>query len=172
MHKLLTTRMENEKNFNYIFEKFNQVIQPGLDFPTTKIPFVARDKKDYKLFKDIFSDYIKHYYGVDLTKDKAEKETFSLIKSFLFILDEDIISKYFLEIDVTTHRNINGFDFPASISSAKRKELKEIIQNKLEELEPVVFQRLKNFKLKNEVIEDNQDYVEKGKYNLILNVKI
>ncbi len=163
MHKLLTTQIENEKNLNYLFEKFNQIIQPGLDFPTTKIPFVARDKKDYKLFKDIFINYNKLYHGVDVMKDKAEKETFSLIKSFLFILDEDIISKYFLEIDITTNRNINGFDFPASISSAKRKELKEIIKNKLEELEPVVFQRLKNLNIKNKGVEGNQEYVEKGK---------
>jgi hypothetical protein len=166
MQKLLSMRIENEKNYNYVFEKFNQIIQPGLDFPSSKIPFVARDKSDYKLFKDIFIDYIKLYHGVDVMKDKAEKETFSLIKSFLFILDEDIISKYFLDIDITTHRNINGFDFPASINPAKRKELKEIIKNKLEELEPFAFQRIKNFKIKNEGIEDDQDYIEKG--NLIL----
>lgn len=164
VRKLLSTRNENDKNFNYLLDKLNQIIKPGLDFPSTKIPFVTRDKADYKLFKDIFLDYIKLYHGVDVMKDKAEKETFSLIKSFLFILDEDIISKYFLEIDITTHRNINGFDFPASISASKRKELKEIIKNKIEELEPSIFQRIKNFNLKNENSAEKDDYTHKGKY--------
>jgi len=174
MHQLLTAKENNEKDPFYLYEKFYKVIQPGIDYPNTKIPFIATDKSDYKLFKDIFIDFIRLYHGVDVIKNKAEKETFPLIKSFLFILDEDIISKYFIEIDITTHRNINGFDFPASITSLKRKELKEIIKNTIEEIEPEVFRRVKNFKLKNEINqsqfkEAEEPYIEKG--ILIINSK-
>ncbi len=167
LQKQLNKKIEQQINPYYVFEKFKKMIQPGLDFPNSRIPFVASNKMDYKLFKDIIVDFIRLYHGVDVIKNKAEKETFTLIKSFLFILDEDIISKYFLEIDLTSHRNINEFDFPSSISVSKRQELKEILKTKIEEIEPNVFQRIKNLKLSNNENEKD-DYIVKGIFFLFL----
>lgn len=139
----------NSYNNNfYLLEKLQRLIQPGIDNPSSNIPIIARDKTDYKLFKSIFVEFIKLNHNVDVLKNKAEKETFNLIKSFLLILDKEIITEKILEVDITTHRNINGFDFPSAISPLKRSELKEIIKTTIEELEPLVFKRIKNYELK------------------------
>ena len=95
-------------------------------------------------------------------KNKAEKETYNLIKSFLFILENNLIKNHLIQIDLTTHRNINGFDFPAEISSLKRNELKNILQEEIQKLEPIVFQRIKNSSLLNTNDNENEEYFEKG----------
>jgi hypothetical protein len=124
-----------------------------------------REVKDYKNYKDLILKFLYMYYNHDCIKDKANKEPFDYIKTFLFNLD-DLISKSFLEIDLTTHRNLNDWKFPAELSSFKRHELTNIIKESIEKIEPNVFYKIKNYNLKNENnYNNNNDKTLKG--NLI-----
>jgi hypothetical protein len=132
-----------------------------------------REVKDYRNFKELIVKFLYMYYQQDLSKDKAEKETYNLIKSFLFILDTDLISKSFLEIDITTHRNLNDWKFPAELNSFKRHELTNTLRESIEKLEPKVFNRIKNYNIKNRNKEnkendnDNNDHNNDNNYYIL-----
>ena len=123
-----------------------------------------RGSQDYKHFKELIVKYLFIHHDQDVMKDKSEKDTYNLIKSFLFILDADLISKSFLEIDITTHRNLNDWKFPADLTAMKRNELTNTIKETISDLEPSVFNRIKNYNLKNDgnSQDEENEYIPKG----------
>lgn len=166
---LIETDIKNENKDLNLIDNFQKIIQPAIDNQESIIPFITREAKDYRNFKELIVKFLYMHYDQDVIKDKAEKETFNLIKSFLFILDADLISKSFLEIDITTHRNLNDWKFPAELNSLKRNELTNLIKETISQIEPNVFNRIKNYNSQNsENSEDENSYIPKGIRNYLI----
>jgi creatine kinase len=117
----------------------DDVIQSGLDNPSEqKNCLVVPSKDAYYKYNDLFLNYLKmNFPQEDFTK-KFENESYGMVKSLMMGMQE-IIEKYFVEVDFISNRNIENFNFTSKINRSERKSVKNILESAIKNLEMEVF---------------------------------
>jgi hypothetical protein len=89
-------------------------------------------------FEEIYSSYLKSEFPQEDFTKKFENESYSMNKSLLINL-QDLIESFFIEVDLTTNRNLNGFNFTPFMSSKERRIVKKVLMEEVNILEKEIF---------------------------------
>jgi hypothetical protein len=98
---------------------------------------IAKNKETYNNYRETYKNYINFVLQEDTSKP-FESDSLSMIKS-LAIGMQEFFENYFEEIEITTNRNIIDYEFTPKISRIERKEVKEILKKKIQEIENDIF---------------------------------
>ena len=116
----------------------NDIIQGGIDNEDNPIGIVAVSADSFLKFDEIFTNIANNYYKRDIKQNKFENESYSMLKSFIMNMD-DMLNDHCVEFEIQASRNISEFPFSPKISRGNRKELANIIKEKITKFEKDVF---------------------------------
>ncbi len=145
----------------------NQIIQPGLDNPEHPIGVVALSKDCYNTFDEILVSIAQSYHSRNIRIAKYEKENYKLVNSLLNNMEE-IFSKFVLDVEITSNRNLNEYLFSGAISRNDRRDVARNILQMIKIKENEVFDEAGKFlSLESKILtaqDQNQYYRSCGFY--------
>jgi hypothetical protein len=149
-HMLLT-----EEGFN-----INDIIQAGIDNQDHPIGIVCPSKDAFFIFDEIFVNAASNFHSRNIRLTKYDKESYQIIKNILNTA-EDFLTKIICSIEISTNRNVEGYNFSSKISRSYRRELARNILHILKSEESQVFEENGKFLS----LENNKDLFSSEKQN-------
>jgi hypothetical protein len=122
----------------------NDLIQAGLDTPDHPIGLVSPSKDAYYTFEEILVNAASRFHNRNLKLSRYEKEDYPTVKNILNST-EDLLNSIIETIEITTHRNVDGYAFSSKISRFNRRELARNILQVLKSEESQIFEETGKF---------------------------
>jgi arginine kinase len=96
------------------------------------------------VFSRLYQGFIKSYYDIDISANKYDPESIPIVKSLLQNMNE-YMAKYFIEVDIQTHRNLSEYPFTPKISRSDRQDLAERVKEIITKQEVDIFKQKGRF---------------------------